>query len=347
MSADKRKTILIGFAGLAVVLVAIIAVVSPKFKSEDATGAIGAVQKHRAPQIAKQDVVLGNEQQKQEQKIIFADYASDAAALKGFATALNAKDQQAESRIILQTQNLNARLQNDFTEALAMAKKFADSENLESRRKARAIAEVEAIGVKAQSRLSSEEMEALAVRLNAVCDELGVKQAARIQSMNVDAANLEALNAYLKSVEQAELAIILQSRADYALEMAKQMKVLSNEGSDEQMASRLMAEAEQLQARAQQNLTSFVANESAEIAELGRMAEMFSKMQATSQAANEAELVGMKRRFAAHAAEAEANLNAMVAERSLAAMLSNFDESAVQARKLGDEAESLAHRFAK
>src|SRR5712691_9447758 len=96
MSADKRKTILITFAGLAVVLVAVIFIVSPSFKSEDATGAIGAVQKHRAPQIAKADVILGSEQQRHQQNVLYADYLKDAAALQSFAAGVKANDAQAK-----------------------------------------------------------------------------------------------------------------------------------------------------------------------------------------------------------------------------------------------------------
>src|SRR6266487_1877082 len=99
MSTDKRKKILIVFGGLAVVLVAVIAIVSPSFKSEDAIGAIGAVQKHRAPQITRTDVILGDEQLRQTQKVAYTDFLNDAAALQNlsrdFSTAAKSNDSKA------------------------------------------------------------------------------------------------------------------------------------------------------------------------------------------------------------------------------------------------------------
>src|SRR5512146_2456789 len=100
MSADKRRNMLYGFAGVVIVLLAVIAYVSPRFRSEEASGAIGAVQKHRAPQIKQTDVVLGDESLKKEQKILYADFLTDAAALQSISAdvAVAARSNEARSR---------------------------------------------------------------------------------------------------------------------------------------------------------------------------------------------------------------------------------------------------------
>src|SRR5512140_753691 len=88
MSAEKRRNMLYIFAGVVVALLAVIAFVSPRFRSEDASGAIGAVQKHRAPQIKQADVVLGDEQFRNEQKTLYGDIMTDAAALQNASADL-------------------------------------------------------------------------------------------------------------------------------------------------------------------------------------------------------------------------------------------------------------------
>ena len=61
MSTPNRNKVLFGFGALVAVLIVAIVMWPTNVQREDATGAIGAVQKHRAPQITPQDVVLGNE----------------------------------------------------------------------------------------------------------------------------------------------------------------------------------------------------------------------------------------------------------------------------------------------
>src|SRR5207249_3764450 len=68
-------------------LVAAIALWPPNFRKEDASGAIGEVQKHRAPQITQKDVVLGNETVKHQQKVLYADFLADATKLKALGHA--------------------------------------------------------------------------------------------------------------------------------------------------------------------------------------------------------------------------------------------------------------------
>jgi hypothetical protein len=107
MSAENRKKILLGFGVLAVVVIVALALWPPSFRKEEASGAIGAVQKHRAPQITRQDVVLGNEATRRQQKILYADFLNDAAKLQSIsnqigmmAARLEAANFEAEAKKI-------------------------------------------------------------------------------------------------------------------------------------------------------------------------------------------------------------------------------------------------------
>ncbi len=346
MSADKRKTILIGFAGLAVVLVAIIAIVSPSFRSEDATGAIGAVQKHRAPQITKQDVVLGDETQKQQQKVLYADFIADATQLKSFAVA--AKDDQLRARIDSMEQDVQSRFRNDMEQALSFATQLAAAEEaaLGSKKKAAVIAEIDGLGaaIRQAERLSSNDIESLSLRLNQVSDELGVKQYARIEARKLD--NVADLQAAVNRLNAMDLASNLQLRMEYALAMAKESNALAH-APDAELAVRLNETAEFLGKSAEMNMKRFVESESLEVAELGKMAESIATLRATS-VANTAEFNAVTQSFTAHAAEANTNLNVISLQRaSYAAILNDSDAFAMQASTLASSARDLANRFAK
>ncbi|HSP17748.1 MAG TPA: hypothetical protein VLV78_23590 [Thermoanaerobaculia bacterium] len=346
MSADKRKTILIGFAGLAVVLVAIIAIVSPSFRSEDATGAIGAVQKHRAPQITKQDVVLGNEKVKQEQKILYADYLTDAAALKSFSNGLSARDNAVQARIESAKQDVESRFRNDFEVALGVAKQLGETEaaSLGTKQQA-AFAEINELGVKAQqARLSDREMADLAMRLNAVTNTLGVARYMRVE-VTSSLQSVDALQATLKQIEQADLASTLRAEADYALAMAKQAQILASTDEVQALGTRLNDEALALESAAQANMQSALQSESEEIAALGKMAQAINALGARQ---NAQDLGVLTRDLQGHAAEAEANLGAMARDRAqYAAVLSDSDAFSTQAHALINEAASLGSRFQK
>src|SRR5437773_12471116 len=116
MSSENRKKVLLGFGALVVILVAAILIWPASFRKEDASGAIGEVQKHRAPQITKTDVVLGNETVKHQQKIRYQDFLADASKLKAIGsrpdqTQLNSFENELETRYLA-----------EFTEALTMAR---------------------------------------------------------------------------------------------------------------------------------------------------------------------------------------------------------------------------------
>jgi hypothetical protein len=90
MSTTNRNKVLFGFGALVAVLIVAIIMWPTNVQREDATGAIGAVQKHRAPQITPQDVVLGNEEVKHQQKVLYADFLADAAKLRAIGSSQKA-----------------------------------------------------------------------------------------------------------------------------------------------------------------------------------------------------------------------------------------------------------------
>src|SRR5207248_11678306 len=126
MSTENRNKVLLGFGGLVVVLVVAIALWPPNFRKEDASGAVGAVQKHHAPQITQKDVILGGEKTKHQQKVLYADFLADASKLQSVSTELrsaNAAERMAGIRQELEAMNktLNLRYSEEFSFALAEA----------------------------------------------------------------------------------------------------------------------------------------------------------------------------------------------------------------------------------
>jgi hypothetical protein len=98
----KRLSFVLGFGVLALALVAVFSVWPPAVNQDDATGAIGAVKKHRQTQIASEDVILGDEAIRHEQKVLYSDYFKDAQTLQNIAADL-ASDMDLASRADLQS----------------------------------------------------------------------------------------------------------------------------------------------------------------------------------------------------------------------------------------------------
>src|SRR5438105_1927550 len=126
MSTENRNKVLLGFGALVVVLVVAIALWPPNFRKEDASGAIGAVQKHHAPQITQKDVILGGEKTKHQQKVLYADFLADASKLQGVSTELRAADASARitavrGELAALDGELNVRYAEEFSLALAEA----------------------------------------------------------------------------------------------------------------------------------------------------------------------------------------------------------------------------------
>ena len=85
---SRKKKIFIGAGGAAVVIAAGLLIFNPDFPRKDASGAIGAVEKHRETQIAAQDVVLTDEQTRKTEQTLYADFLADAAKLENMSADL-------------------------------------------------------------------------------------------------------------------------------------------------------------------------------------------------------------------------------------------------------------------
>jgi hypothetical protein len=180
MSMQDRRKAFLGFGALAAVLIVAVIITwpPPYFNKTEATGAIGAVQKHREPQITPQDVVLGDEATRREQQVVFAHYLNDAAKLHAVSAELAARS-EARSRAQAAARELasmNAEMQVRFAQNVdfavaAMEQLLARDANLH----ARLASEFADIGARAKaSQLASEDFQALSARLKNVAEQLAI-----------------------------------------------------------------------------------------------------------------------------------------------------------------------------
>ena len=309
MSADRRKQMLIGFAGLAAVLVGTFIFVSPSYRPEDASGAIGAVQKHRETQIAPQDVVLGNEQVKEEQQIAYADVLEGSAALQNISAdlAIGARSNNArvelaaiDSALDARISKVEARYSANAKAALDAMKKVmaADAGSFDAKKLEAMRAEADAIGARLQARLSASDMESLNARLSAIHSALE----ARVSASSLDAisknvagisaqldsdTNLEAASRNLMKAEsalEARSGVTVAARMSYADSAALEARTLWNAKSKldatskQSLAARadaisadMAARAATLEARAVSAMQARLASDEADASALGRM----------------------------------------------------------------------------
>jgi hypothetical protein len=85
---NRRNQFLLGFGGLAVILLIVFNMWYPPVSDDSATGAVGAVKKHRQQQISQQDVLLGDEATRKQEKIAYGDFLYDAVKLENRSAAL-------------------------------------------------------------------------------------------------------------------------------------------------------------------------------------------------------------------------------------------------------------------
>ena len=290
MSAQKRRNILVGFGAVAIVLALAVAYFAPSFNysEEDASGAIGAVRKHRAPQITEADVVLGDEQTKQEQAVLYADFLSEAAALQNISAELEAMDQSMEARkkaaaqLGLRQADLNVRYRAAATDFLDALRKLGVEEQLgpaffglDSRikayRNAGDIAELNAAAL-------------------GIVDRLGLRKG--LASLQAAESQLNAFvlerrsgdfSPVLKAVESEEMGHRALYRAAYmdaigsealALEAASRAMLAARSFNAREHAQRIAAQAEQLEARAIANMRRNVELNAAVTDSLGRMSRL-------------------------------------------------------------------------
>ncbi len=179
MEQQKRRNFLIGFAGLAIVIAVAVAVILPKFPPEQASGAIGAVQKHHETQISAKDVILGDESVKKQNDVVFADYLSDSTKLQSFSANLGSvvvfnRDQLNNVAHDLQSHqsDLQSRYESNMQAAVGSISEILNKSNLGSHEIANINAELQSINSELNSRLNSSQMDALNSRLNNVASDL-------------------------------------------------------------------------------------------------------------------------------------------------------------------------------
>jgi hypothetical protein len=311
MSTQNRKKVLLGFGALAVVVVVALAIWAPSFRNEDASGAIGAVQKHRAPQITRQDVVLGSEATRQRQNVLYGDFLKDSAKLQSVSALVAARNhKEAASRMKENEIELQQRYLQRAEEALAAAK--AMNREVANAELANEIDAAAALAAKGQQ-LSEQDMPQLNVKLAHIAEVLnkasagarGMRAArtpladavAEVQSHNLAAArgNFELAQRELKDQELANLGVEAEYLAAISLELqalnqAEELFARVNaRGSqaETEAANILNVAAANLESRAAKNLTEQL-NEEVQMAAALRNAEegfAFARQQGSSQAA--------------------------------------------------------------
>lgn len=320
MSAAKRQRMLLGFGGLAVVLVAVIALVSPNFRSEDARGAIGAVQKHRAPQIAQSDVVLGDEQTKQEQQVLYGDFLKDAAALQNISADLAAESQSVEARAQLAAKSLDARHADLQARASLYAKHALDAMRNLAAKNQLAAADVESLSARASAQLEAADMEGLSASFAAMATQLEARD-------------------QLAAIESQLASFSLAAREQAALESMPDAAALESAFSADNLGLRLRAFAGSLEAMAKQSRSLEAASQtlqakSLDAKALGRMSADFLKQAENLEARA---VANMEFNLASHAESVEAlgrmEQSLETANRSLEARASSLDARAAQAAR--------------
>ena len=359
MSAQKRKNMLRGFGLVAILLAITVVFVAPNFSSrnEDASGAIGAVQKHRQPQIQSTDVVLGDEQVKKDQQVAYVDFLNDAAALQAISASLASEAQSVDSRSRME----------------------AASKSLEARKndlQARALAHAEAAAMEAKSlgiadiSLEARDVDSMAARVRNAADSLEAKKIGhrRLESAEAEVAafaarigsEAQSLDAAqrLESAFKADAAgARIRARAEYLAAIAKEAKSLdaaSRSLADLQAKSLaaksldakslaavsrdLASEAQALEARALVGMKRNLDSHSESLEALGRMdAQLVAargSLEARNLASAEQELNSVSRMVKGHAADLQ--------QRSSVDMRSQLEAARAHLDSRNVSAQSLA-----
>lgn len=293
MSMENRRKALLGFGVLAAVLIVAVIITwpPPYFDKTEATGAIGAVQKHREQQITPQDVILGDEATRRQQQVTFAYYLNDAGKLQSISAEMVASRAAARAALKnadLQLASLSDEMYNRFVQSIDYA--IASIEQLianDAELQARLANEIADIGARAKNRqLASEDFQALSSRLANVVEQLevapccesraavAVKSLANAEEMMAKAAaaskarafNTEALVQVAADIENGARAMAARyvgsdyaDYAEYLSALALQAKVVAN--ADEQLAAiALLQNDEQVASRLLQ-VSDLLANE--------------------------------------------------------------------------------------
>ena len=348
MSTENKKKVLLGFGAFAVVLIAVLAIWRPPaFRSEDASGSIGAVQKHHAPQITEKDVILGSETTRHEQQIRYADFLNDAARLQALSAMISANKFDAAAAEIAA---MKAEARSSFAREAKAAVDAAQALARESRNADSKISELSAILQNGQ--LSDADLANFNTKFAAVSEQFGVRSAAEraaAAKSQVDAALAEMRSNRSDAAARidnaandlkAMNALTLADRADYLKAIEVESKALDRAQAGimgQPMASALSANADALEMRAaksmdnQLNLIIVVCSAVRDIdaniaAARGAQASVAGRSEAYDNA-----LASASRAFAGATAEINARVNAGV-NTELAALNAYFAASRAGSR---------------
>ena len=250
-SNPNRNKVLLGFSAIVAVLIVAILLWPANIRKEDASGAIGAVQKHRAPQITQQDVILGGESVKHEQQVLYKDFLADAGKLRSLSA----------NRDVAAARQYQAELQMRAMRAARDAAEAA-SRITESKVQANVLELNKMIANK--SVLSSEELQAFNRQLGIIAILIGSRESA-FARMDGAEAELAHLSLADQELAQKQLADVEQSfnrvnadfeladEAQYLSAMEMESKVVANEDLAQRSANLELA-AKQLESRAQANI---------------------------------------------------------------------------------------------
>jgi len=258
MSTSNKKNVLLAFGALAIVLVAVLAIWRPPaFRSEDASGAIGAVEKHRQPQIAQQDVILGDEATREEQSVVFGDFLNDSAKLQSISNTVGAMAaNKLDSRQVAAAAKNLGEISNDLqARYAARLSAFVTAANRVAARSEnrKLAADIADLGLRLNAKLAQADMEAVNAKVAAITAAAGARAESKAsinfaqRAMNEAADALQARNGPEAASKLASAAEELNARA-YGASLAQisaYLQAITMEAkSISATQSRLMALAE-------------------------------------------------------------------------------------------------------
>lgn len=193
MNTRKRIGILAGFGTVAAALALFFFNWPPEPKdNHSASGAIGAVQKHREQQISSSDVILGNEATRRVENVVYADFLGDASKLSNLSAQLNAM-------ISARSDFENKDLANKNLANRDLANKNLSSRELASRQLASIEAALSSHEVSLEQRMLANTEEVLA-DIEALLENRGsTLQSRELASMQTELQNLQLASKALSS----------------------------------------------------------------------------------------------------------------------------------------------------
>jgi hypothetical protein len=323
-SNPNRNKFLLGFSAVVAVLIVAFFLWPANIQKDDASGTIGAVQKHHAPQITQADVILGGESVKHEQKVLSTDFLADAAKLRSIAASRDVAQARILAREVQSRYMAEARLALD--RANAAARLSGEAAQMQSE-----IAELNMM-IANKATLNDQEMAQFGTRLHEVVEAANRQNAnARLGDaeqalahMSLD--NEQAASRLVSDVEQAfsriDANVELADEEQYLGMMQLEARVLSNE---EQAQARFTGMAEQLEQRAQLNVRQAADREEQMGMRLQRVLNDVESA-ASRTTANRAGVLGAEESLSARLGALAARLNQrQSAAREIVAMRQQLD----------------------